>query len=197
MSPRPRPLLAALLLATTALPAEAQALARECRAVRALTNGDGRNFADLNFEAQPRARLALRVSRRHAVVATAQTCESNIAEDSSEIECEWPFPDYVAAAGFYDGLLDRLRVCLGQAVAEAEADEADGDPTPGQRRDLRANQDEFTLTRWHTELELSLVEEPQDPEGDRPASVRYLVKLSADTSRAEDEEAVDDEEMTD
>jgi hypothetical protein len=190
-----RPLLAAALFATAALPAEAATLDRECRAIRALTNGDGRNFADLNFEASPRARLQLRVGRGRAVVATAQTCESNIAEDSSEIECEWPFPDYVAAAGFYDGLLDRLRVCLGQAVAEAEADEADSDPTPGQRRDLRANEDEFTLARWHTELEVSLVEEPQEPEGERPASVRYLVKLSADSNRAEpDEEEADDEE---
>ncbi|HEV2815685.1 MAG TPA: hypothetical protein VGW40_00470 [Allosphingosinicella sp.] len=180
-----RALLAAALLLTTA----AAPLERECRAVRALTNGDGRNFVDLNFEARPRARLPLRVGRGRAVVANAQTCESDIGEDSSDIECEWPFADYVAAAGFYDGLLDRLRVCLGQAVAEAEA--SDTEPVPAGRRDLRANAAEFTLARWQTELELSLVEDPQE------ASVRYLVKLSADSSRAEGEDPGTDEEAAD
>ena len=66
-----RPLLAAALFATAALPAEAATLDRECRAIRALTNGDGRNFADLNFEASPRARLQLRVGRGRAVVGRA------------------------------------------------------------------------------------------------------------------------------
>jgi len=181
-----RALLAAALLATSAVPAEAATLDRQCRAVRALTNGDGRNFADLNFEAQPRARLQLRLGRGPGVVANAETCDSNISEDSSEIECEWPFPDYMAAAGFYDGLLDRLRVCLGQAIAEAEADDPPtSEPQAASQRKLRANEADFILVRWHTELELSLTEDPQ------PASVRYLVKLSADSGRAGENEAVD------
>jgi hypothetical protein len=176
-----RPLLAAVLLASAALPAEASTLDRECRAVRALTNGDGRNFADLNFEAQPRARLPLRVGRGAAAVANAETCESSIAEDSSDIECEWAFPDYVAAAGFYDGLLERLRLCLGQAIAEAEADAPPTtEPAAVARRKLRANEAEYTLARWQTELVLGLTEDPQ------AASVRYLVALSADSSRDED-----------
>jgi hypothetical protein len=168
-------LLAAALLAAT-WPAQAASL--DCRPVRAVTNGDGRNFADLNFEARPRARLPLRVGRGPGVVANAETCDTDIDEDSGDIACEWVFADYVAAAGFYDGLLDRLRVCLGQAVAEAEADAPpESEPAAASARKLRANEAEFTLARWETELELSLTEEPQ------PASVRYLVKLSADSSR--------------
>ena len=173
-----RTLLAAALLAA-AWPAQAASL--DCRAVRAVTNGDGRNFADLNFEARPRARLPLRVGRGPGVVANAETCDTDIDETSSDIACEWVFADYVAAAGFYDGLLDRLRVCLGQAVAEAEADAPpESEPAAASARQLRANEAEFTLARWETELELSLTEEPQ------PASVRYRVKLSADSSRVGD-----------
>ena len=175
-----RALLAAALLLTTA----AAPLGRECRAIRALSNGDGRNFADLNFEAQPRARLPLRVGRGRAVVANDETCDTDIDEESGDIACEWVFADYVAAAGFYDGLIDRLRLCLGQAVPEAEADAPpESEPAAAAERKLRANEAEFTLAGWQTELELSLTEEPQ------PASVRYRVKLSADTSRAEEDEA--------
>jgi len=186
-----RPLLAAAVLATAAMPAEAQPLARECRAILTVTNGDGRNFAGLNFEAQPRARLELRVGRGRAVVADAQTCESSIDEGSGSIECEWPFPDYAAARAFYDGLLDRLRVCLGQPVAEAEAEAPEGDPSEARQRKLRQNEAEFTLARWQTELQLHLTEDPQQD------SVRYLVGLSADTSRAEEEEESGDEETAD
>ena len=171
-----RALLAAAFLLAMASPVQAARL--DCRAVLAVTNGDGRNFAGLNFEAQPRARLPLRVGRGPGVVANAETCEADIGEESSDLDCEWAFADYVAAAGFYDGLLDRLRVCLGQAVAEAEADAPpESEPGAASARKLRANEAEFTLAGWQTELELSLTEDPQ------PASVRYLVKLSADSSR--------------
>ena len=170
-----RALLAAALL-TTAWPLQAARL--DCRAALAVTNGDGRNFADLNFEARPRARLQLRVGPGRAVVANDETCDSDVDESSSDISCEWVFTDYVAAAGFYDGLIDRLRVCLGQAVAEAEADAPpESEPQAAAERKLRANEAEFTLAGWETELELSLTEEPQ------PASVSYRVRLSADSSR--------------
>jgi len=177
MSAAARTLLGAALLAT-AMPVPAASIDRECRAVRAVTNGDGRNFASLNFEAQPRARLALRVGPGPGVVANDETCDTDIDEESGDIACKWVFADYVAAAGFYDGLLDRLRVCLGQAVAEAEADAPpESEPAAPAARKMRANEAEFMLAGWQTELELSLTEEPQ------PASVRYRVKLSADSSR--------------
>jgi hypothetical protein len=178
-----RALVAAALLAA-AWPAQAARL--DCRAVRAVSNGDGRNFADLNFEAQPRARLQLRVGRGRGVVANAETCESSIDEGSSDMECEWAFPDYVAAAGFYDGLIDRLRVCLGQAIPEAEAEAPEGEQAQAVQRQLRANEAEFTLAQWQTQLSLSLTEDPQE------AAVRYLVKLGAETSRAEPEEEEDE-----
>lgn len=179
MSAAARTLLGAALLAT-AWPLPAASIDRECRAVRAVTNGDGRNFAGLNFEAQPRARLQLRVGRGAGVV-NDETCDTDIDEDSGDISCEWVFADYVAAAGFYDGLVDRLRLCLGQAVPEAEADAPpESEPAAAAERKMRANEAEFTLAGWETELELSLTEEPQ------PASVRYRVKLSADSSRNED-----------
>ena len=175
-----RTLLGAALL-TMAWPLPAATIDRECRAIRAVTNGDGRNFADLDFEARPRARLPLRVGRGPGVVANSETCDTDIDEDSSDNACEWVFADYVAAAGFYDGLLDRLRVCLGHAVPEAEADAPpQSEPAAASERKLRANEAELTLAGWETELVLGLIEEPQ------PASVRYRVKLSADSSRAGD-----------
>ena len=122
MSARRRPLLLLpALLAITAVPAAASDLQAECRAVRALVNGDGRHFADFDFDAHPRLSVPVRLDRRRVAIVDDERCDPVLGDESASMECTWTFSDYRTAAGFYEALVDRLRTCLGQPVLPPRA----------------------------------------------------------------------------
>jgi hypothetical protein len=195
MSARRRPLLLLpALLAATGVPAAAADLQRECRAVRALVNGDGRHFADFDFEAHPRLSVPVRLDRRRVAIVDDERCDADSGDESASMECTWTFSDYQAAAGFYEALVDRLRTCLGQPVLPPEPDPDDVVPRVTVHRDLREHRADIVLAGWESELELRLSEDPQDAskDGRQPASVRYEIALSVDSGILVDEEEESD-----
>ena len=187
---RPSVLVLPALFAATAVPAGATSLAAECRAMRALVNGDGRHFADFDFENHPRLSVRVPLDRRQAAIVDDERCDSDPDDVSASMQCEWTFADYRAAAGFYDALLDRLHTCLGQPLLPPEPEPDAGAPAAATQRDLREHQADIVIAGWETELDLTLTEDPQDASADgrRPASVRYQVALNADSNRAGEEQ---------
>lgn len=188
---RPLALLLPTLFAATAVPATAASLEIECRALRALVNGDGRHFAAFDFEAHPRLRLRVPLDRHRDAIVDNDRCDADSGDDSASMQCEWTFSDYTAAAGFYDAMVDRLHVCLGQPVLPAEPSADTGAPAAAARRDLREHQADIVLAGWETALDLTLTEDPQDASADgrQRASVRYEVALDVDSNRAEEADA--------
>jgi hypothetical protein len=191
---RPSLLLLSALLAATAVPATAADLQRDCRAVRALVNGDGRHFADFDFEAHPRLSVPVRLDRRRVAIVDDERCDPDSGDESASMECRWAFSDYRAAAGFYEALVDRLRTCLGQPVLPPEPDPDDSIPRVTVHRDLREHHADIVLAGWESEFGLKLSEDPQDaaPDGRRPASVRYEVVLYVESGILVEEEEESD-----
>jgi hypothetical protein len=182
------------MLAIAAVPAAAADLQRDCRAVRALVNGDGRHFADFDFDAHPRLSVPVRLDRRRVAIVDDERCDAEPGDDTASMECTWTFSDYRAAAGFYDALVDRLRTCLGQPVLPPEPDPDDETPQVTVPRDLRQHHADIVLAGWESEFELKLSEDPQDatPDGRRPASVRYEVVLYVESGILVEEEEESD-----
>lgn len=187
---RPSLLLLPALLAATPVPAIAADLQRECRAVRALVNGDGRHFADFDFDAHPRLSVPVRLDRRRVAIVDDERCDAEPGDDTASIECTWTFSDYQTAAGFYEALVDRLRTCLGQPVLPPEPEAEDVTASAAAPRDLREHRADIVLAGWESELDLTLSEDPQEAaaDGSRPASVRYEVALDVDSGILVDEE---------
>lgn len=193
---RPSLLLLPALFAVLAVPAAAADLQRDCRAVRALVNGDGRHFADFDFDAHPRLSVPVRLDRRRVAIVDDERCDPDSGDESASMECRWTFADYQAAAGFYEALVDRLRTCLGQPVLPPEPEAEDVTASAAVPRDLRQHHADIVLAGWESEFELKLSEDPQDaaPDGRRPASVRYEIVLYVESGILVEEEEESDAE---
>ncbi|HTU09293.1 MAG TPA: hypothetical protein VMG08_00225 [Allosphingosinicella sp.] len=87
--------LAALLIGCATAPAMAAAQ-DQCRAIRALTNMDGRGFADLavGFARNP-YRMSVRIGRAEAL-PTPEDCSLSADESDLELVCYWRPGDFSA-----------------------------------------------------------------------------------------------------
>jgi len=110
-----RRLFAALLACCCAAPAFAAA-PDQCRAIRAITNMDGRRFADVavGYAANP-LRTSVRVGRTEAL-PTPDNCDVSADADGIDLECYWPHGDYATNNALYTALFERLQTCLGNGL---------------------------------------------------------------------------------
>ncbi len=117
MTRRGASLLAGLLLLL--IPGQAIAQQAGCRTLRALTNADRRNFADLRFGVGSGA-LSVSAGTRSGDLDGPAECEISSIHDNRDIDCRWRFFDQAQATQFYEPLLARMRSCLREPVQEAE-----------------------------------------------------------------------------
>lgn len=166
-----RPALIALF-AAAAVATPAQAQKSDCATLRALTNADGRKFADLRFDVDSRSDLTVRVGRGKPDLADPEECELSYSALGIEISCEWRFPNYAAASAFFDPLLEKMRRCLNVPLPSTEI----ASRTPGWMA-LRRNEADHTAGKGETHVELSLIEyTPDDPAS---GGVTYYVDLQS------------------
>lgn len=143
--------LAALTFATVTAPA---ATAQDrCRTVRALTNLDGRNFADLEIRIARPFGVIVR-SGQGDPLPTPQNCEVAAESDAVDLECYWRPGDYALATSLYDDLFSRLQECLGGSLASPTG------PLPhgSQSIALRSSLNTLPAAGGHTEVTLRLIE---------------------------------------
>ncbi len=153
-------------------PSQALAQQAHCRTIRALTNADGREFADLRFNLGSAA-VTLRAGSRAPDLEGAAECEMRTEGDHRDIECRWRFYDQTAATDFYDNLLARMRTCLAEPMPDAE---------------INTRTEGWLVTRRHiamlmaeysqTDLELSLVDATSRGEPDAAPASRYFVQIA-------------------
>jgi hypothetical protein len=163
-------LLAAAWLATPALAAE-----RGCRTIRALTNADRRDFADLRIAIGPDSGVSLRTRSREAELEAADECRLSREGDRRDLSCRWRFPDRAQALAFFEPLLARMSRCLGTGLTETEV----AGIAPG-REATRRHQALITAPYSQTRVELAVIE-PAGTAGEGPAGFpSHVVQLTVE-----------------
>ena len=144
--------LAALLLVFAMQPTIADAQ-DQCRTIRALTNVDGRRFADLTFRAGRDPLRLVVAAGNGAPLPVPRDCDFSIAADAADISCTWVPGDYAASVQLFDGLLARFRQCLGDGIVPPTG------PAPyGNATALRDSTTELATAGGETRLSLVLIE---------------------------------------
>ncbi len=110
--------IAALLLIAAPLPA--LAAARDCATIRAITNADGRDFADLRIAFGPGAGVLLGVGGARPDLPAAAACDVSAENVTKDLSCRWTFVNEATAAAFFDPLLARMQRCLPDGLPPAE-----------------------------------------------------------------------------
>lgn len=157
--------LAVLALALVAMPATAAAQ-DSCRAIRALTNADGRHFADLVLGvARGPQRMSVRAGRDQLTPAP-ENCDISADADDVDVSCYWRAGDYAATSALFDQLLNRFQECLGGRLEAAHGPAAYGDA-----RALRQSETRLALGGGETSIGLFLIESPNTAQ---VASYHYI-----------------------
>lgn len=147
----PRRLASALLLLSLTAAPVAQAEA-QCDDLRALTNADGRNFADLSFGvARKPYRLTIRTGKNIAL-PTPENCDMSVDEESVDLTCYWRLGDSAATATMYDTLFARFSACLSGIQPYA------GPSDYGGATALRRSTSTIAVPGGETEVDLVLIE---------------------------------------
>jgi len=145
---------AALTAAPTIVSAQDQ-----CRTIRAMTNADGRKFADLSFGvARDPYRMTVRAGRGEAL-PTPENCDLSADADDVDMACHWRPGDYAATTALYDSLLARFQRCLGGRLAAPSGPSDYGGATA-----LRRSSTVLDMDRGETTIDLSLIEAAQTAE---------------------------------
>jgi hypothetical protein len=144
--------LARALLALTLVAMPAMAAAQnQCRAIRALTNADGRRFADLSIGvANNPFRLTVRSGREEALPAPG-SCSIDGDPDDIDLTCYWRPGDYGATNALFDTLFARLQQCLDGRLTPTRYDTTTW---------LRKSDTELRTEGGVTRIDLSLIETP-------------------------------------
>lgn len=155
-------------------PAGAEAQGRDCAVIRALTNADGRKFADLKFNVDPRSGFSVRAGRGKSDLTDPESCDVDYDQSDIDLSCQWRFPDYAAALAFFDPLVEKMRRCLNVPLPSTVI----ASPSPGWMA-LRKNEADLTAGSGSTHIELSLVEyTPQS--ADATPGTTYYVDLNSE-----------------
>ena len=145
----------ALLLAAATMPAAAHAQ-DQCRAIRGLTNMDGRRFADvaIGYAGDP-MRLSVRVGRTEAL-PTPKECSLSAEAEEIELDCSWRPGDYAATNALFDDLLARLQRCLADRLTAPTGPR----PYGGTYVTLRGSDTTLPVPGGETRIRLRLIEAP-------------------------------------
>ena len=147
-----------LALALPAMPASAVAQ-DQCRLIRALTNADGRNFADLSLGVGRNPyRMSVR-ARGEELSPAPENCDVSADADDVSFSCTWRPGDYAAASTLFDQLLGRFQQCLGGQLAAPSGPEPYGDALA-----IRQSETELRQGTGETSLALFLIEARQTEE---------------------------------
>ena len=154
------------------LPAQAIAQRSGCRTIRALTNADGRDFADLNLGLGSAA-LTVRAGSRASDLEGPNACDISSENVLRDLDCRWRFYGEAEAIAFYEPLLARMRTCLAEGMTEAEL------PTRTEgwlvmRRHEAILGAEFTQTK----VELSLVDATRRSDPAATPNANYYVQIT-------------------
>jgi hypothetical protein len=160
-----------------AVPAQVEAQGRDCDGIRALTNADGRKFADLRFNVDSRSGFSVRIGRGKPDPADPESCDLNYDQSDIELSCQWRFPDYAAAVAFIDPLVEKMRRCLNAPFPSAEI----AARSPGWLA-IRKHEADLTARQGETHVELSLVEYTRASDNLLPAEIAYFVDLNSEWS---------------
>jgi hypothetical protein len=163
-----------------AMPAQLAAQDRDCRTIQAMTNADGRDFADLRFGIG-RPGISVRAGRGELGFANPEGCDLRSASDDASVSCQWHFADYTAAQAFYGQFLDRLRACLPIEVPQVPNNSSQ----PNYVIMRRNKAEDYRTPHWRVDLEVELVEytyTPTPPATPGPSVVSYDVNLQIDYS---------------
>jgi hypothetical protein len=145
---------AVLALALVAMPAMAAAQS-QCRAIRALTNADGRGFADLSIGvARNPLRVTVRIGREEAL-PTPESCDLDVDPDDVDLTCYWRPGDYSATNALFDTLIARLQQCLDGRLTPPS-----GPTSYGSTTWLRRSSTDLRTEGGVTQIDLSLIETP-------------------------------------
>jgi hypothetical protein len=166
---RPGRRLFAALLACCMVPGIAAAQ-DQCRAIRAITNMDGRRFADVavGYAANP-WRLSVRVGRVEAL-PTPDDCNLSARGNEVMLSCDWAYGDFATNNARYTSLFNSLQACLGNGLTPAT-----GPRTYSGSESIWLKESASTLPSpgGETLIELTLIETH-----DRNASGTHYVTLS-------------------
>lgn len=125
----------------------------QCRTIRAMTNADGRNFADLDFGiARNPYRMIVRAGRGDAL-PTPKNCDFSVEANDVDMDCDWLPGDYAAAAALYDSLFARFQQCLGGRLTAPSGPSAYGNWIA-----LRRSTTALAMERGETTIDLLLIE---------------------------------------
>jgi len=124
-----------------------------CRTIRAMTNADGRNFADLAFGiARDPYRMSVRAGRGD-VLPTPKNCDLSADANDVDLACDWTPGDYAATTALYDSLVARFQQCLGGRLTAPSGPSAYGNATA-----LRRSSTALAMSRGETRIDLALIE---------------------------------------
>ena len=141
-----------VLLALLATPASAQGPAPQCAALRAITNADNRDFADLRI-ATGRALSIDRLGDDAFGFPVPDNCSIGTAADVVDIACWWPNGGFEAASDLFRQLFAQAATCLSATLTPASG------PLPhGEARALLESRTRLQFANGATTLRLSLVE---------------------------------------
>jgi hypothetical protein len=156
----------------------------QCRTIRAITNADGRRFADLSVRVlldPPRLHVA---AGRAVPLPAPRDCSFTVHPDDTDLTCSWVPGTPAASAELFDVLLARLRRCLDNRVGPVTG------PQPyGNARALRDSTTTFATEGGETRLSLLLIESPATPE----LAAYHYVALSVGYEAAEPMRATEEE----
>jgi hypothetical protein len=158
-----------------AVPAPTDAQGRECGVLRAVTNADGRKFADIRFNLDTKSGFSVRVGRGKSDLADPESCDLNYDQTDITLSCQWRFPDYAAALAFFDPLVEKMRRCLSVPLPSAEI----APQSPGWLI-MRKHEADLTAGKGDTRVEISLVEYTRTTDEPLPADLAYFVDLSSE-----------------
>ena len=149
----------ALLLAACCLAPTMAAAQDPCRTIRALTNADGRRFADLSFRVgRDPLRLDI-VAGGSAALPAPRECSYSVHPDQVDLSCTWVPEGYEANAQLLDSLLARFRRCMGGQLTSSSAPEPYGNASA-----LRHSAITLATAGGETRLSLYLIAAPATPE---------------------------------
>jgi len=169
---RRAPVLAGALLLIV-LPLQALAQQTGCRTIRAMTNADRREFADLAIGLGPSA-LTLRGRSRAGDLEGPNECELSSENVIRDLDCRWRFYGEAEAIAFYEPLLARMRACLAEGMTEAEI----ATRTPGWQI-MRRHETIVAAEYSQTKVELSLVDATRRSDAEATPNANYYVQLTA------------------
>jgi hypothetical protein len=154
------------MLSSLAITPTVAAAQDQCRTIRAITNADGRRFADLSVRVlldPPRLHIAV---GRAVPLPTPRDCSFTVHPWDTDLTCFWVPETPAASAELFDSLLARFRRCLDNRVGAVTG------PEPyGSARALRGSNATFATEGGETRLSLLLIEAPATPE---VASYHYV-----------------------